>query len=72
MTIMINIWEFEYCGKVKIIDKDGNEFIGEAQEITDESERSEDEKAEDGITILSEGRLIEFYQSDIQSIEKVR
>ncbi|MDD6058212.1 MAG: hypothetical protein PUB98_08165 [Clostridiales bacterium] len=68
---MINIWEFEYGGKVKIVDKDGNEFFGDAQEITDESERSDEEKAEDGITILSEGKLIEFYQSDIQSIEKV-
>ena len=68
---MINIWEYEYCGKVKIIDKDGNEFIGEAQEITDESERSEDEMQEDGITILSEGKLIEFYQSEIQTIEKM-
>ncbi|MBC5685564.1 hypothetical protein H8R94_02860 [Roseburia sp. NSJ-9] len=68
---MINIWNFEYCGKVKIVDIDGNEFTGEAQEITDESERSDDEKAEDGITILSDGKLIEFYQSDIQSIEKV-
>lgn len=68
---MINIWEFEYCGKVKIIDIDGKEFLGEAQEITDESERSEYEKQEDGITILSEGKLIEFYQSDIKSIEKV-
>ena len=71
MTIMINIWEYEYCGKVKIIDKDGNEFIGEAQEVTDESERADDEKQEDGITISSEGKLIEFYQSEIQSIEKV-
>ena len=68
---MINIWNFEYCGKVKFVDIDGNEFTGEAQEITDESERSDDEKAEDGITILSDGKLIEFYQSDIQSIEKV-
>ena len=68
---MINIWNFEYCGNVKIVDIDGNEFTGEAQEITDESERSDDEKAEDGITILSDGKLIEFYQSDIQSIEEV-
>lgn len=68
---MINIWEFEYCGKVKIIDRDGNEFIGEAQEVTDEGERFDDEKKEDGITILSNGKLIEFYQSEIAFIEKV-
>ena len=69
---MINIWEFEYCGRIKVVDIDGNEFVGEAQEITDESERSESEKKEDGITILSDGKLIEFYQSEIRSIEKVR
>ena len=68
---MINIWKFEYCGEVKIIDVEGNEFIGEAQEITDEDERSEFEKQEDGITILSEGKLIEFYQSEIRTIEKL-
>lgn len=68
---MINIWKFEYCGKVKIIDIEGNEFVGEAQEITDESERSEFEKQEDGITILSEGNLIEFYQSEIRTIQKL-
>ena len=68
---MINLWQYEYCGKVKIVDKDGNLFIGDAQEVTDESERSEFENAEDGITILSDGKLIEFYQSEIQSIESV-
>ena len=68
---MINLWEYEYCGKVRIVDNDGKEFIGVAQEITDESERSEDEMQEDGITILSEGKLIEFYQSEIISIEKI-
>ena len=69
---MINIWNFEYCGMIKIIDVKGNEFVGEAQEVTDESERSEDEKKEDGITIFCEGKFIEFYQSQIKSIEKIQ
>lgn len=56
---------------MKIANKDGNEFIGEAQEVKDESEQSDYEKSEDGIILLSEGKLIEFYQSEIQSIEKV-
>ena len=68
---MINIWEYEYCGKVKVIDNDGNEFIGEAQEVTDESERDDEEEREDGITISSDGKLIEFYQSEIKSIEMI-
>ena len=56
---------------MKIAKKDVNEFIGEAQEVKDESEQSDYEKSEDGIILLSEGKLIEFYQSEIQSIEKV-
>ncbi len=68
---MINIWKFEYAGKVKLIDIDGNEFIGDAQEITDASERPEEEKPEDGITIFTDGKLVEFYQSEIRSIEKI-
>ena len=62
---------YKYCRDVKIANKDGNEFIGEAQEVKDESEQSDYEKSEDGIIWLSEGKLIEFYQSEIQSIEKV-
>ena len=68
---MINVWPYEYCGKVKIVDIDGNVFVGEAQEITDASDRSEDEKAEDGITVNVGGKLVEFYQSEIASIEKM-
>ena len=68
---MINVWPYEYCGKVKIVDIDGTVFIGEAQEVTDASERAEDEKAEDGITVNISGKLVEFYQSEIASIEKM-
>lgn len=68
---MINVWQYEYCGKVRIVDIDGNVFVGEAQEITDASDRSEDEKVEDGITINVSGKLIEFYQSEIASIERM-
>lgn len=68
---MINVWPYEYCGKVKIVDIDGTVFIGEAQEITDASDRAEDEKAEDGITVNVSGKLVEFYQSEIASIEKM-
>ena len=68
---MINVWPYEYCGKVKIVDIDGTVFIGEAQEITEASDRAEDEKAEDGITVNVSGKLVEFYQSEIASIEKM-
>ena len=68
---MFDLWEFEYAGKVKIVDTDGRVFIGDAQEITDESERSDIEARELGITIASQGKLIEFFQSEIKSIEKL-
>ena len=68
---MFDLWEFEYAGKVKIVDTDGRVFIGDAQENTDESERSDIEARELGITIASQGKLIEFFQSEIKSIEKL-
>lgn len=68
---MINLWEYEYVGKVKIIDIDDKEFIGEAQEVTDSGERSDLEKQENGITIKCDNSLIEFYQSEIKTIEKI-
>jgi hypothetical protein len=47
-------------------------FVGDAQEVTDSGERSEDEKPELGITISSEGKQIEFYLSEIRTIEHVK
>lgn len=68
---MINLWEYEYSGKVKIVDLDGEEFIGDAQEVTDTEERSDLDRQEIGITLRCKGSLIEFYQSEIKSIEKI-
>ena len=68
---MIDLWKYEYCGKVKIEDNAGNTFIGMAQEVTDEEDRSDEERKEMGITIECDGALIEFYQSEIKSIERL-
>lgn len=68
---MIDLWKYEYAGKVKIIDIDGNTFIGMAQEVTDEEDRSDEERKEMGITIECDGALVEFYQSEINSIERM-
>lgn len=68
---MIRLGEYEYCGMVKIVDTEGRTFIGKAQEVTDEGDRSDLEKQEDGITIAADGKLIEFYRSEIASIEKI-
>lgn len=66
---MINLWECEYANKVRLVDNDGIEYIGSAQEVTDIDERSEDEKQEIGITLCINNMPIEFYESDIKSIE---
>ena len=68
---MINLWKYEYGGKVKITNIAGETFAGMAQEVTDAEERSDEEQQETGITIECDGTLIEFYQSEIKSIEKI-
>lgn len=68
---MINLWKYEYGGKVKIINIAGKTFVGMAQEVTDAEERSDEEQQETGITIECDGTLIEFYQSEIKSIERL-
>ena len=68
---MIDLWKYEYCGKVKIVDIDENIFIGEALEVTDKDEHSEEENQELGITVEVNGTLIEFLQSDIKAIESI-
>lgn len=67
---MINLWKYEYCGKVKIEDMDGNIFVGNAQNVVDSEERSDLERNGDSIIISSGGKLIEFYVDEIRSIEK--
>lgn len=57
---------------MKIIDSDNNVFVGMAQEVTDAEERSDEERQETGITIECDGALIEFYQNEVKSIEKVQ
>lgn len=39
---MVDLWKYEYGGKVKIVDIDENIFMGEALEVTDKDERSEE------------------------------
>jgi len=57
---------------VRIIDIDGDVFEGSVTEVTDRGERSDLEKQEDGITIFTKDkRLIEFYISEIKSIELI-
>ncbi len=73
MIIAINIWKYEYKGKIKLTDVDGNIFIGDAGNVTDEEEQSaDDNRPESSICIYTEdGKVIDFYESEIASIEKV-
>ena len=53
---MINLWEYKDAKKIKLIDVDGEEFIGYVDEITDSEEYMYDDKEdpknfEDGITL---------------------
>lgn len=66
---MINLWKYEYGKKVKIVDIDNNVFIGMPQEVTDQDERTDEDRQEIGITVDVDGSLVEFFQSDIKSIE---
>ena len=68
---MINLWKYEYGEKVKIVDVDNNVFIGMPQEVTDQDERTDEDRQEIGITVDVDGSLVEFFQSDIKSIEYV-
>ena len=66
---MINLWQYEYGEKVKIVDIDNHVFVGMPQEVTDKDERTDEERQEIGITVDVNGALVEFFQSDIKSIE---
>lgn len=71
---MINLWQYQDAEKIKIIDADGQEFIGYIDEITDAEEymyddREETSNFEDGITLVIGKELVEFMQSEIKSIE---
>ena len=71
---MINLWQYQEAKRVKIIDVDGEEFIGYVDEITDAEEYMYDEDEnkndfEDGITLRIGESLVEFMKSEIKSIE---
>ena len=69
---MISIWSYYPGNKVRIVDVDGNTTIGIVECVTEVGERSDLEKQEDGIGIITEdGRHIEFYESDIIEISVI-
>ena len=71
MIILINIWDFENCNMVEIIDIDGNSYAGKVIDVTDKEDKSDLEEQEDSITILVGQSHIEFLQSEIKEIRRV-
>lgn len=68
---MIRLGQYEYCGMIRLVDADDKVWIGKAMDLVDASDRSEYEKPEDGLVVKVDGRYIDFYISEIKSIEKI-
>jgi len=67
---MVDIWIYNDGDRIRISDIDDETFEGRVWCITEKSERSVLEKQEDGICLQTDdGRHIEFYLSEIKSIE---
>ena len=69
---MINWKQCIYGDKIRVIDADGGTFDGIVECVTDSEERSDLEKQEIGISIITEdGRHIEFYESEIEEVMEI-
>lgn len=66
---MINLWDYQDAQKVKIVDVDDFEFIGNVIDVTDSDEYADENIKESGITISFDGNHVEFMESEIKSIE---
>jgi len=66
---MINIWNYTIGDNLKIIDNKDIIITGHVEAITDIEERSDLERQEAGIYIITDdGRHIEIYESEIKEI----
>ena len=66
---MINWKQCTYGDKVRIVDVDGGITEGIVEHVAAAEERSDLEKQEDGIGIITHaGQCLEFYESDIKEI----
>jgi len=69
---MINWKKCIYGDRVRVIDIDGDVFEGIVECVTDSEERSDLEKQEIGIGIVTfDGKHIEFYESEIKNVSKL-
>lgn len=68
---MIDLWKYQEAKKIKVIDIDGVEHIGNVVDVTDSEEFLDEDISEDAITIEVGKKHIEFLQSEIKGIERI-
>lgn len=69
---MIDLYQYEYAGRVCLIDVNGKEWIGEACDMTDSEDQSDLCKSEDSLTIMTDdGKYVDFYASEVKNIEVI-
>lgn len=65
---MIDLFKYEYAGKVKLIDVDDKVYVGEALDVTDADDQGDGQKEKESITINTGESLIDFYVDEIKEI----
>ena len=66
---MVNLFDFQFAEKVRIIDVDGNEYVGNVIAVFDKDETADG--VDDDITISMDGQYIGFRSREIASITEV-
>ena len=66
---MVDLFQFQFAERVRIIDIDGDEFVGKVIDIADREDTIDGEY--DEITISVDGTYIGFTSAEISSIEEV-
>lgn len=66
---MVNIWDFQYAGRVRITDIDGKVFEGDVVAVFDAGETVDEE---DSIDIDTGSGIVGFVSKEIASIEAVK
>jgi len=70
---MIELLQFENCERIKITDIDNDDYVGVVFDVTDIEDQSDLSQQEESITIYTEDKqYVEFFQSDIKSIEIIK
>ncbi len=67
---MINVWDYKDAKRLKILDDEGNYWIGNLGDVNDVGDEDpEYGLKEDSLTLWIQGRPITIAQSEIKSVE---